>query len=112
MQSFEDFLKLPCYIINLDRNPERWNVCEKRLQEAGFTNYKRISGVDGKNKLELQKEWELLNNPKFSAWDTEFKSYPGKQGCFLSHLKIWKDILDKKIPYALIFEDDIVFHPK
>lgn len=112
MLTFEEFLQLPCYVINLDRNPERWEICEKRIQEAGFTNYKRISGVDGKNSELLKKEWELLNNPKFAKWDTEFVTYPGKQGCFLSHFKIWKDILDKKIPYAIVFEDDVLFHPQ
>jgi len=112
MNSFEEFLNLPCRIINLERNPERWKICEERVKEAGFTNYQRVIGVDGKDSDTLQKEWEKLNNPKFADWDTEFVTYPGKQGCFLSHFKIWKEIIENKIPYTLIFEDDVLFHPK
>jgi hypothetical protein len=112
MNSFEDFLKLPCRVINLERNPERWVLCEERLKEAGFTNYQRVVGVDGKNKEQLKEEWEKLNNPKFAEWDKEFVSYPGKQGCFLSHFKIWKEVLEHKIPYIIILEDDVLFHPQ
>lgn len=112
MNSFEDFLKLPCRVINLDRNPERWVICEERIKEVGFTNYKRVAGVDGKDSKQLEDGWKELNNPKFAEWDKEFVSYPGKQGCFLSHFKIWKEILDNKIPYMVVLEDDVLFHPK
>lgn len=34
---------------------------------------------------------------------------PGEIGCALSHLKIYQTMIDENIPYALVFEDDIVF---
>lgn len=105
-----ELFELTCRVINLDRNPERWEICEKRLQAAGFKNYKRVSGVDARNPEELKKEWELWGNPTFAKWDQEFVSYPGKQGCFLSHVKLWKEIVDNKIEKMVILEDDVLFH--
>ena len=33
----------------------------------------------------------------------------GKQGCFLSHLAVWQEIIDRNLAYACVFEDDVVF---
>ena len=33
----------------------------------------------------------------------------GEKGVFLSHIRIWKDMIEKGYPYALIMEDDTVF---
>ena len=35
---------------------------------------------------------------------------PGAIGCALSHLKIYKHVVDNNIPYALILEDDVNYH--
>lgn len=105
-----ELLEAPCRVINLDRNPERWEVCEQRLREAGFKNFKRVRGVDATNAAELQKEWNALGNPPFAAWDQEFISYPGKQGCFLSHVKLWQEIVATGMERMVILEDDVMFH--
>lgn len=110
--TFEELLKCPCKVINLDRNPERWEQGTKRICEAGFTQIERVSAVDGKDAEALQKGWEELGNPTFASWDKEFVEYKGKQGCFLSHFAIWKEILDKKIPCTVVLEDDVLFHPQ
>lgn len=31
----------------------------------------------------------------------------GEIGCYLSHMNIYQEVVDKNLPYALIFEDDI-----
>ena len=36
----------------------------------------------------------------------------GRYGCFESHLKMYKIALDKKVPYALLFEDDFYLRAK
>lgn len=110
-ETFEDLLRAPCRVINLDRNPERWEMGEKRIREAGFQNVQRVSAIDAKDPSQLEAAWKLLENPSFAAWDKEFVSYVGKQGCFLSHFMIWKEILEKKIPYMVVLEDDVLFHP-
>lgn len=101
---------IPCRVINLDRNPERWEICQKRLREAGFTHFERVSAVDALDSAQLETEWKALGNPPFASWDKEFCSYPGKQGCFLSHVKIWKEMVEKGIEKMVVFEDDVMFH--
>jgi glycosyl transferase family 25 len=34
---------------------------------------------------------------------------PGELGCFISHIKIWKKMIDNDIEKAIIFEDDCIF---
>ena len=36
----------------------------------------------------------------------------GEVACYLSHKKLWEHIYNLGIPYALIFEDDIIISPK
>jgi len=107
---WDDILNGPCYVINLNRNTDRWDTAKIKVKAAGFKNITRIEGVDGKNEEQLIENWKIFGNPKFARWDEEFVKYPGKQGCFLSHMKIWKEIIDNKIPWAVIFEDDVIFH--
>lgn len=33
---------------------------------------------------------------------------PGAIGCFLSHLNLWKQIVQQQTPYAVILEDDVI----
>ena len=33
-----------------------------------------------------------------------------KHGTLLSHMGVWKHIIDAKIPWAIIWEDDVLFH--
>ena len=49
MNSWTDVLKGPCSVINLDRNPQRWEDVQEKIIKAGFTNFERFSAVDGKN---------------------------------------------------------------
>jgi len=102
----------PCFVVNLDRNPERWEVSQKRILEAGFKDVRRVSAVDGKNKEVLENEWKKYGSPKFAAWDKEFVEHPGKQGCFLSHLNIWSKMIEEGIERAVVLEDDVLFHPR
>ena len=109
---WKDVLSGPCYVINLERNPERWETAQHKIHAAGFQNFKRFQAVDAKDPQQLKEAWELFGNPPFAKWDQEFIDYPGKQGCFLSHFKIWKEMIENKIPWAVILEDDVLFHPQ
>lgn len=104
---YNAFLNAPCKVINLEKNTSRWKICKERIQEAGFTNIERFNAID---KDHLEENWKLLNCPVIaSEKDPCFSKILGKQGCFLSHMLIWKNIIEKKIPYTTIFEDDILF---
>jgi GR25 family glycosyltransferase involved in LPS biosynthesis len=111
-KTFQELLDAPCRVINLDHNTTRWNASEERIREAGFTNITRVSAVNAKNDEELYNGWKSLGFPKFAyKYDIGFLTNIGIQGCFLSHFKIWKEIIDNKIPYMVVFEDDVLFHP-
>jgi GR25 family glycosyltransferase involved in LPS biosynthesis len=108
--SWEDLLGSHVYIVNMDRCPDRLQLSVERCEKAGFTNINRFRGVDAKID-DLEAAWKKHGFPKFDETDTEFVlEYPGKQGCALSHYGIWKDMIDKDAPYAIVFEDDIEFH--
>jgi len=105
---YSAFLNSPCKLINLTKNTARFTISKERIQEAGFTNIERFNAIDIHH---LDENWKLLNNPVIAAEkDPCFCSFLGKQGCFLSHILIWKDIIEKKIPYTTIFEDDVLFN--
>jgi GR25 family glycosyltransferase involved in LPS biosynthesis len=99
----------PCKIINLEKNKKRWETSKKRIEEAGFKNIERFDAI-GPDRL--KEKWQELNNPTFAHnKDVFFQRVLGKQGCFLSHILIWKDIIENNIPITTIFEDDVLFHP-
>lgn len=90
-----------CWVINLERRPDRWKITEKRLNKIGIAP-KRWNATDAKD-IEFQSFYETICSPKRSI---------GEIACYISHHKLWKYIYDNGIPYALIFEDDAIFAPK
>ena len=66
-----------------------------------------VDGVNGTtldpNKLIKQHIYKPLNK-----WNNLTR---GELGCFLSHRAVWQQVVQKKIPYALIMEDDCVLYP-
>ncbi len=108
-----DLYNIPCFIVNLKRCQERFKYALKNISEAGFKNIKRFEAVDAKDSHTLLETWKQLNYPKFDSRDDEFVTYPGKQGCFLSHMLLWKKLQSdeyKDHEYFVIFEDDVFFH--
>lgn len=109
-QSWQDVLDGPAYIINMADCKDRLKNTKKAVHEAGFSFVTRWNAVDARNHAELVTAWERHGNPTFDPSDTEFVEYKGKQGCFLSHVDVWKYIVKNNIAFATIFEDDISFH--
>lgn len=102
----------PCFIINLDRRPERYERAQRRITDAGFAaaSVRRFKGVDAASD-DLAAAWAEHGSPAFNPDDPEFTTtYPGKQGCMLSHLNVLKLIIKDNIKVATIFEDDVQFH--
>lgn len=109
------------YYINLDNNIDRKNNIEKMLSIYDFKNIERYPASNTKtyeNLLKQKNIYEQLFNTHIiddkiivnllsqqyrnSNEDISF----GAIGCYLSHLGIYKKIVDNNINYALIFEDD------
>lgn len=108
--TFEDaVLSTPIFLVNMDKCTDRLELSKKRIAAAGFTNVFRWKAVDARED-DLDAAWKRHGSPTFNPTDTEFVTYPGKQGCMLSHLDIWKHMIDQEIPIAIVFEDDVEFH--
>jgi glycosyl transferase family 25 len=100
----EDSFPFPILIVNLDRKPERFTYVKEQLDNMGLTGYQRISGTDGffmsrEELAELGTTYEL----------TEHK---GLAGCAASHIRAWRHIVENKMGWTLILEDDAHFHPQ
>ncbi len=105
---FDAILHAPCYIINMDRCSDRLAKATTVIHEAGFHHVMRWKAVDA-TVDDLTTAWAVHGSPVMSD-DPDFYKYLGEQGCALSHLNLWKHIIDTKIPTAVVFEDDVSFH--
>lgn len=111
-KNWNEFLNAHVFIINLDRKPERLQKSTNRIKNAGFTNINRFKAIDG-IKDDMESIWKDLGSPEFNFEDQKFidkKNHPHHQAICLSHILIYKEIIEKSIPWSVIFEDDIVFH--
>jgi glycosyl transferase, family 25 len=127
---------IPVYIISLDRTPGRYKKTKEQLDRYGV-KYKRFVAVDGyevklKNlkTQELFTGYDIKKGNKKIDFDTSYQVFcpnftieyipvkiknhinefltAGEFGCYCSHMEIWNEIITNKIPYALIFEDDVI----
>lgn len=106
--SWEQIQNAPCFLLNLDRSPDRLQTASANIAKAGFKDVRRIRGFD-KDTDDLHAEWVRHGSPKFCDKDN-FPKNKGKQACALGHYHIWKLMMESKIPYAVVFEDDVYFH--
>lgn len=90
-------MRYPVYLINLDRQPERLRFMQRQLSELGITPI-RVSAVNGRNPEEQRRS--------YAAPYAQLS--PGEIGCFESHRRLWKKIVDQGISGALIVEDDVI----
>jgi GR25 family glycosyltransferase involved in LPS biosynthesis len=100
--SVNNQIKIKIYVVNLQRRPDRlesfYNTCSFPKDKIHV-----VYGFDGKNyENELENEKHIYNKLSSSL-------LPGEKGCFISHMRIFKDIVNNKIPFGMIFEDDGIF---
>jgi len=94
---------MKCYLINLDRSPDRLAFMANQIKKIGF-HLHRISAVDGRE-LTAEALSELI--PAKRIWKAPIT--PTEVGCFLSHKKCLEAIADGEDQYGLILEDDVSF---
>jgi len=94
-----------CYLLNLDRSPERLAHMHAQLTQLGI-DYERVPGVDGM----------ALDEATFREHTRENRYYKpirrGEVGCQLGHLKALQYFVDSGARYALILEDDAELDPE
>jgi glycosyl transferase, family 25 len=95
---------IPVFVINLKHSFERRDYTTKQLNDIGV-QYQIVEAIDG---TKLTDE-NITNNPDFGIYKFGIYSrYLHKEeiGVTLSHLKIYRQIVDEKIGLACILEDD------
>lgn len=98
------------YLINLDRRKDRLDVTIPKLTEFGFYPVNRFSGIDSSKFTEE----EIRRYVKPSSMESILKNYrtldcqlsKGAVGCYLSHCYLWGKMINEKLSYLYIFEDD------
>lgn len=84
------------FVINLDRDTERMDALHKHLVECGLgDDYERIPASTG-------------YEPDMPEW-MEHACPDNVNGCFASHRRCWKEMIQRNIDWALILEDDVRF---
>lgn len=92
------------FIINLEKDTHRRKNIQKEIEESELCNVEFINAVDGYAMTDEQLMNSVFNYP-------ECQLTKGEVGCALSHLKIYRKIVDEKIPLTLILEDDALLSP-
>jgi GR25 family glycosyltransferase involved in LPS biosynthesis len=91
------------FVINLDRRPERMEAISKTLRALDIP-FERVAAIDG----QIVDVWQEANKMGARIYD-DLKLPPrGMIAAFLSHRKVWSEVVARKLPEALIFEDDVV----
>jgi GR25 family glycosyltransferase involved in LPS biosynthesis len=114
---FETDDSFDVYLINLKRKPERLRNFIKAYNATDLRAKKfiRVEAVDGQQ-IPLESymtpgAFDEMNNTLKRGYRTRHNQLtPGGVGCYLSHMKIFKNLVASEKNFALVFEDDIMFN--
>ena len=119
-------------MINLDRQKDRLNRFNKEIRRLKLHNgislgnfYERFSAIDGKNlDLNISDEFVAKKYPLTAQYyvdpdprlldiiknkNIDVELFPEEIAVAISHINIWQKIVEEKISYTLILEDDVFF---
>jgi GR25 family glycosyltransferase involved in LPS biosynthesis len=89
------------FIINLDKDYERYENGIMQLAKYNITDYERFPGIDGSKLTEKERKNLCTDIGNIIASKSMI-------GCGISHINLWKKIVNDGIDKALIFEDDFI----
>lgn len=101
-----DFKKIGVWLINLPQNQDRLAKMAQQLDSMGLP-WQLFSAVNGREHFD---ELILQADPEAYAKNMGSPILPGKLGVYASHTRVWKEFIRSDYEFALIFEDDVVFH--
>ena len=85
----------PVFLINLDKSADRLAFMTSQADAIGFA-FERLKAVDGRAVPSwLEKDFDGVTNITVS-----------QIGCYASHLVAAKTIVERKLPFAIVIEDD------
>lgn len=98
----------PIWVLNLRRSADRRQYVSRHLRELGL-DFELIEACDG---CELSREeLSTLYDPAAAVRELSCELTPGAIGCALTHLRVYRRMVEEQIPCALILEDDVVIQP-
>lgn len=115
-----------CFVLNLDRRPDKWAHVQQQCKRAKLDRFiaggkiERVSGVDGTtlsiDQLAADGVVTAMGKQRFQL-PLEEKLFgmdltPGALGCALGHRAIWQRVVDENLQRCLILEDDVEWSPK
>jgi GR25 family glycosyltransferase involved in LPS biosynthesis len=92
---------LPIFVISLARATERRTRISNHLRAIG-AQFEIVEAVDGR---------ALPASDIAAVMGAGVDFHPGVVGCYLSHTNVYRTILGRNLPAALILEDDVVLAP-
>jgi GR25 family glycosyltransferase involved in LPS biosynthesis len=92
----------PYHIISISEQRRMEHILE-RLRHTHLP-VPSINGYDPESLSFFQDKFGPLNH---APWIK-----PGEFGCFASHYAFWKQVVEKNLPRALVFEDDAIIQPR
>lgn len=104
-----DTVSIDIFIINLAKDTIKKEYMEKHLMDNGLSPV-FIDAIYGENLT--KDELEQCYNNKRAKVILGRSMGKNEIGCFLSHLSIYRKMIDDKIEHALILEDDIEINPE
>jgi glycosyl transferase family 25 len=105
---FDQTFLPPTWVINLKRSPERRRYITAHLHELGLP-FELIEAVDGRNLT--PEDLAAVYGAERAITCIRRELAPGEVGCCLSHLKLYRRMVDENIDEALILEDDVMIQP-
>ena len=106
----------PIYIINQKKRPERFFSTINELSKVNLNNFIiRKEGCSPERAKALK--YEYISEEVQENIDNELVSCTilptwGAVGCAISHIEIWKEMIENNIKYAFILEDDNIIYDK
>lgn len=100
----------PIFLINQKKRPERLVYSINQLSKVGLTNYiirKEACNVERAKRLKYEYiTEEVYKNIENNLVSCNILPTWGAVACAISHMEIWKMIIEENMKYALIIEDD------
>lgn len=96
------------FVVNLDRHPDRLASIDKQLGDLDLP-YQRIGAVDGSKLTQL--ELDTVYDPGLCKRLLGRELARGEIGCAMSHLSIYRQMVDESIEIACVLEDDAQLNP-
>jgi GR25 family glycosyltransferase involved in LPS biosynthesis len=89
------------FCINLDKREDRM------LDMCKIPNLTRFSAVDATNIIDLEKEYNVALLPANISSKIYFHVHKNAIGAYLSHMKVWQEVIKSDHEYSLVLEDDV-----